>query len=385
MMIGIGLALTLPPANLLAGAVQALFAAGEQGAWYDPSDFSTLFQDSAGTTPVTAVGQPAGLILDKSQGMARGAEMIPNGTFNTDVSGWAGNNGNAVFTWNAPGSATFTNTADFAFERVTVAPVLLAGSYLVEFDILALTNPMGSSLHLGFGTSGHTPVLGHNSYVYVSTGGATEFQIRPNSAGTVSVTIDNITAKKLAGNHAIQATSTSRPTETSINSLLLDGVDDSLASATGGGGTGGFLFCAAIKPSSAGVARTLWSDAGTNTGYRVRINASNQLELAAGNGTALTTVATVATLASGTAYVVTAWHDGVNLSVQVNSLAVATAAFGAVTAGTAGFTIGKDNGAASSFYAGDIFEVIYRNTNAPSASQISGAQRYCASKAGVTL
>lgn len=44
----------------------SLFAAGEQGAWYDPSDFSSMFQDSAGTTPVTALGQPVGKILDKS-------------------------------------------------------------------------------------------------------------------------------------------------------------------------------------------------------------------------------------------------------------------------------------------------------------------------------
>lgn len=43
-----------------------LFAAGEQGAWYDPSDLSTLFQDAAGTTPVTASGQPVGRMLDKS-------------------------------------------------------------------------------------------------------------------------------------------------------------------------------------------------------------------------------------------------------------------------------------------------------------------------------
>jgi len=43
-----------------------LFSAGEQGVWYDPSDLSTLFQDSAGTTPVTAVEQPVGLVLDKS-------------------------------------------------------------------------------------------------------------------------------------------------------------------------------------------------------------------------------------------------------------------------------------------------------------------------------
>jgi len=43
-----------------------LFASGEQGIWLDPSDFSTMFQDSAGTTPVTADGQPVGKILDKS-------------------------------------------------------------------------------------------------------------------------------------------------------------------------------------------------------------------------------------------------------------------------------------------------------------------------------
>lgn len=43
-----------------------LFAGGELGAWYDPSDFSTMFQDDAGTTPVTATGQSVGRILDKS-------------------------------------------------------------------------------------------------------------------------------------------------------------------------------------------------------------------------------------------------------------------------------------------------------------------------------
>lgn len=44
----------------------ALFAASEPGVWLDPSDLSTLFQDDAGTTPVTAAGQSVGRILDKS-------------------------------------------------------------------------------------------------------------------------------------------------------------------------------------------------------------------------------------------------------------------------------------------------------------------------------
>jgi len=47
-------------------SIADLFASSEQGAWYDPSDLSTLFQDSAGTTPVTTAGQPVGRMLDKS-------------------------------------------------------------------------------------------------------------------------------------------------------------------------------------------------------------------------------------------------------------------------------------------------------------------------------
>lgn len=43
-----------------------LFANGEQGFFYDPNDLSTMYQDAAGTVPVTDVGQPIGLIRDKS-------------------------------------------------------------------------------------------------------------------------------------------------------------------------------------------------------------------------------------------------------------------------------------------------------------------------------
>lgn len=44
----------------------SLFSSGEQGVWYDPSDLSTMYQDAAGTTPVTGMEQPVGRILDKS-------------------------------------------------------------------------------------------------------------------------------------------------------------------------------------------------------------------------------------------------------------------------------------------------------------------------------
>jgi len=46
----------------------SLFTGGHEGAWYDPSDLSTLFQDSAEppVTPVTTAGQSVGTMLDKS-------------------------------------------------------------------------------------------------------------------------------------------------------------------------------------------------------------------------------------------------------------------------------------------------------------------------------
>lgn len=45
---------------------KSLFTEGKQGAWFDPSDKSTLFQDAAGTIPVTKDGDPVALMRDKS-------------------------------------------------------------------------------------------------------------------------------------------------------------------------------------------------------------------------------------------------------------------------------------------------------------------------------
>lgn len=50
-----------PLSRVVMGIVKA-----NNGAWFDPSDLSTLYQDAAGTVPVTAVEQPVGKILDKS-------------------------------------------------------------------------------------------------------------------------------------------------------------------------------------------------------------------------------------------------------------------------------------------------------------------------------
>jgi len=72
-MLGLGFGLAgvaarggVDPAGIVGFQQALIFAGARQGVWYDPSDLSSLFQDAAGTTPVTAAGQSVGLVLDRS-------------------------------------------------------------------------------------------------------------------------------------------------------------------------------------------------------------------------------------------------------------------------------------------------------------------------------
>lgn len=65
-MLGVGVGVVTSASRSLANTISWLFSANEQGVWLDPSDLSTLFQDTAGTIPVTAAGQQVALMRDKS-------------------------------------------------------------------------------------------------------------------------------------------------------------------------------------------------------------------------------------------------------------------------------------------------------------------------------
>lgn len=85
MRLGLGLSVS----NIRQRTLSDRIAAQRPLLWYDPSDWSTLFQDSAGTTPVTAVGDPVGLILDKSGNgyHASQATAINRPTLSQDANG----------------------------------------------------------------------------------------------------------------------------------------------------------------------------------------------------------------------------------------------------------------------------------------------------------
>ena len=207
------------PMNLMVAArspnavIEALFAAGEQGAWYDPSDFSTMFQDAAGTTPVTAVEQPVGLILDKSMGLVLGAELVTNGGFDTDT-GWTNGTGITisggclVFT-SAAGtyaSQTVSGTADEAYCEVTlVVSSVSSGAIGFQLDMA-----VGSEIRI---TSPGTYTYRRKQYQHYTN-------LYVMSYGTTTAQVDSVSVKKVTGNHASQSTTTKRPILRARHNLL---------------------------------------------------------------------------------------------------------------------------------------------------------------------
>lgn len=145
MLIGLGIGLPFASAISLAAQIAALFAAGEQGAWYDPSDWSTLFQDSAGTLPVTAVGQPVGKMLDKS---GRGNHATQPTAINRPVVQQDGS-GRYYLSFNGTNSWMSTGSIDFtATDKMTV----VAGVRKLSDATVAILLELSTTLAANNGT-----------------------------------------------------------------------------------------------------------------------------------------------------------------------------------------------------------------------------------------
>ena len=193
----------------------SLFANGEQGVWYDPSDFTTMFQDSAGTTPVTAVEQPVGLLLDKSKGLALGSELVTNGDFSAGSTGWT-LQGTATIS----GGVGIINSSSSSDRIIAASNVLPAGKFVqFSFDVTVISGALTFQDTLGgnnlvFSTSGRKTAV-----LFSATATAIQF-FRNGTAGSFNGTIDNVSIKELAGNHATQSTTTKRPVLSARYNLL---------------------------------------------------------------------------------------------------------------------------------------------------------------------
>ena len=212
--------------NLLGARIAELFAGGEQGVWYDPSDLSTLFQDAAGTVPVTGVEQPVGLMLDKSRGLVLGPELVTNGDFSNGTTGWVANIGSIAVT---SGELAVT---DFLSRAVNQTPLTTVNGRWYQVTgtmrkganagdsaaaIRATTSSDGSST--GLLAQQDSNALNVNvpiNFYFLATSTATYIGLVGNGEGY----FDNISVRELPGNHAYQTTATSRPVLSARVNLL---------------------------------------------------------------------------------------------------------------------------------------------------------------------
>ena len=185
------------------------FAAGEQGAWYDPSDFTTLFQDSAGTIPVTAVEQPVGLMLDKSQSLALGNEIIVNGNFATDT--WWTKSAASITIAGGVGVATSAANGEGWYRTGVLTTNTF---YEITFTVVSCSSGGFYVWQAGAQTVRSTPGT------YTVRVLATQAQVGILCSGVTTGTIDNISYKQVTGNHAFQATAGNRPTLSARVNLL---------------------------------------------------------------------------------------------------------------------------------------------------------------------
>ena len=208
--------------------ITKIFVNGEQGFFYDPNDLTILYQDVAGTIPVTAAGQPVGLMLDKSKGLLSGSNLILNGSFSSDTS-WTKGAGWTI----AGGVASFNGSASFSNLGTVTSPSINGKWLRVELDLsnvgvsvtqvrVLVPNSLAATI----------PVSGAGKYSAIVMGGSTSsigIQSQNGSGANYAFTLDNVSVKEAFGNHAYQSTSAARPIlRNTPRRIDFDTVDDKL-------------------------------------------------------------------------------------------------------------------------------------------------------------
>jgi hypothetical protein len=217
------------------------FTNGEEGVWYDLSDMSSLFQNAAGTIPVTAVGQPVGLILDKRLGAFFGDQLLVNGTFDTNVLGWTAVMSGAI-SWEA-GAMRIENIAgNFGSAVQSVPETIVPGrTYRVTGVLRHAENHLGAPLNgriaLG-GTQNAAIPIGPFAFLLTAIDATpTRVHHASSTAGAFSVW-DSVSVEEVLGNFISQPTAARRPLWTLLATgkygITGDGVDDRIERSASG-------------------------------------------------------------------------------------------------------------------------------------------------------
>lgn len=203
----------------------SLFIGGTVGTFYDPSDPTTLFTTSTGTTPCAVPGSGSqvlvGLMLDKSQGApgALGAELITpaaNRDFSSNTGYWTPENGSITI---SGGAANFSSTTNaFAlYAAVSAISASLGKYYEITYTLVSCA---AGGIRFGIGANYTTSRSAPGTYTERITAGAGGF-FGFYAVGTTTASVDNLSVREIPGNHAIAFNDTTARPELSARVNLL--------------------------------------------------------------------------------------------------------------------------------------------------------------------
>ena len=234
--------------------IRQAFRGGEVGFAYDPNDLTTLYQDAIGTIPVTASGQPVGLVLDKSKGLPATTVLAKQATFTFSPKGTVAptTNSNDNYLGKSCVSVTFPQVASGGYAvsraegavhrvisgkfykwryKIALSRKLVSGETVVVYvtgshgsSQIALTRSTQDNVWIDGQSTAVVSVQGNNVF--------TVYAVALNSPVTIYATDFSADAIDI-GNYAYQTVSASRPllqrnATTGAYYLAFDGVDDFL-------------------------------------------------------------------------------------------------------------------------------------------------------------
>jgi len=176
-----------------------LFAAGEKGGLWDFSTLANLYQDSAGTTPCTAVGDPIGLVLDTS---GRGNHLTQSTSTQRPTLG------------RMPATGVrnlLVNTATLSTQSVTTT----AQNYTIQFTGAGSITASGT--YSGALTNGQTFTCTDGTLTLTVSGSVTNAQLEAGSTATAY--------QKVGAAYDVTESGVA-----SVYTAYFDGVDDCLVS-----------------------------------------------------------------------------------------------------------------------------------------------------------
>lgn len=240
----------------LSQAVKKAFRTGETSFIVDPSELTTLYQNSTGTTPVTAFDQPVGLVINNVVKDGLGRNLVSNSnsesgaiTFPSDaLTRFVSKSQSTDFAQSGTYSTKLTADSTSGTHYWTVASVpantavILTGWAYIPSGatnsqpIRVVDVSDGSSV---VDVVAASPANTWVFFSYMRPGKATQWNLSLGHNGASnwnggSIYFDNINFAYLSNNQFYQATSTARPLlkqANNLNYLKFDGVDDCLKTA----------------------------------------------------------------------------------------------------------------------------------------------------------